>query len=364
MSFVGDLEHMPIVDVIQLLHSTRKSGILSVKNRKGESRLVFKDGYIVCANHLNNSLRIGNILVERHLITQETLECALQEQENAGEDRKPLIVTLVQNGLVEETDAYQALEHLIELTVVEILTWKGGTFSLDVVPAQVSDGYRYYPERMSREINVDTPGVLMDALRIYDEKMRDGTLPDEESSAGNAATDESLAITPERPAITADDLGLGDLDALEKVIPDVFLGVKSYDPAEPHRQAIAGELKDMPLGEQEKLLSFLLAFSQSAKEGTGQAPSAGQALAVILLSRDALIRHAIMTVCRHEGIFAFTTDDEANIDHIVDQSLARELLPVLLIDSPERAVEGFSAEDIVGLWHQKKARYPHLSILQ
>src|SRR5512142_2603164 len=98
MSFTGDLQHLPIVDVIQLLHSTRKSGILSVKSRKGESRLVFKDGYIVSANHLNNSLRIGNILLERELIPRETLETALREQENAGKDRKPLIITLVQNG--------------------------------------------------------------------------------------------------------------------------------------------------------------------------------------------------------------------------------------------------------------------------
>ncbi len=365
MSFVGDLEHMPIVDVIQLLHSTRKSGILSVKSRKGESRLVFKDGYIVSANHLNNMLRIGNILVERQHVTPEILTAALQEQENAGKDRKPLIITLVQSGRVGESDAYQALEHLIELTVVEILTWKRGTFSLDVAQAHVTDDYRYYPERMNQEINIDTQGVLMDALRIYDEKLRDGTLPEEESFEGDAASGESWAgDTPENPAITADDLGLDNLDTLEKVIPDVFLGVKAYDPAEPHRQALADELRELPLAEQEKLLSFLVAFSQPLKGGPDLVPAVGPALAVILLSRDALIRHAVMTVCRHEGLFAFTTDEEANIDLIVDQSLARDLLPVLLVDSPERAAEGFSADKIVALWHREKARYPHLSIVQ
>ena len=62
MSFTGDLEHLPIVDVIQLLHATRKSGVLRVTCRKGESQLVFKDGYMVSANHLNNSVRIGKIL--------------------------------------------------------------------------------------------------------------------------------------------------------------------------------------------------------------------------------------------------------------------------------------------------------------
>jgi hypothetical protein len=358
MSFVGDLEHMPIVDVIQLLHSTRKSGILSVKSRKGESRLVFKDGYIVSANHLNNTLRIGNILVERHLITPENLESALRKQESAGKDRKPLIITLVQNELVKEQDAYQALEYLIELTVVEMLTWKWGTFSLDLAPAQVVDGYRYYPERMTEEINVDTQGVLMDALRIFDERMRDGTLPEDEPSAGHEDT------LPMTPAITADDLGLGDLDAIEKKIPDVFLGVKAYDPAESHRQELAVELSDMPLSEQEKLLSFLVTVSGSVKKCTAEASPASPSLAAILLSQDSFIRHAVMTICRHAGIFAFTTDDEANIDHIVDQSLTKELLPVLIIDAPERAAEGFSAEKIAALWHEKILKYPHMPVLQ
>ncbi len=77
MSFTGDLEHLPIVDVIQLLHATRKSGVLRIKSRKGESDLVFKDGYIVSANHLNNSVRIGQVLVDLRIITPEVLDQAL-----------------------------------------------------------------------------------------------------------------------------------------------------------------------------------------------------------------------------------------------------------------------------------------------
>ena len=40
MSFNGDLEHFPIIDIIQLLHGTRKSGILRLSGEKGESQLV------------------------------------------------------------------------------------------------------------------------------------------------------------------------------------------------------------------------------------------------------------------------------------------------------------------------------------
>src|SRR5512136_1463345 len=102
MSFTGDLEHLPIVDVVQLLHSTRKSGILRVMCRKGESQLVFKDGYFVSANHLDNRVRIGKILVDLNVITPEILEQALTAQNSAGPNQKPLIITLIENGMVNE----------------------------------------------------------------------------------------------------------------------------------------------------------------------------------------------------------------------------------------------------------------------
>ncbi len=179
ISFTGNLEHLPIVDVMQLLHQTRMSGILRVKGRKGESQLVFKGGYMVSANHLNNSIRIGKILVDLNIITPEILDTALHIQGRAGIERKPLIITLVDQGLVNEKDAYKGLEHLIEMTVLEILTWKKGSFILEVLPTSVND-FRFYPGELISEINVDTQSVLMDTLRIFDEKRRDGELTDEE----------------------------------------------------------------------------------------------------------------------------------------------------------------------------------------
>lgn len=204
MSFTGDLEHLPIVDVIQLLHATRKSGILAIQGRRGRSELAFRDGYIVSASHLNNSVRIGQVLIQRGAVTGEGLERALTVQEQAGSGRKPLVSTLVELGIVSEQAAYGGLQALIEMTLVEVLTWKTGTFSLEANPAPAADGYQYRPE-VAGDIQVDTQGVLMDALRIFDEKVRDGEISIEEEEE-----------------ITADDLGLADLDQLERTIPRVF----------------------------------------------------------------------------------------------------------------------------------------------
>ncbi|MFO7984015.1 MAG: DUF4388 domain-containing protein [Desulfuromonadales bacterium] len=214
MSLSGDLEHLPIVDVIQLMNSTRKSGILNIKGRKGESQLVFRDGFIVSASHLNNSVRIGEVLLRRGSITEEALEKALENQSKAGEGRAPLIVTLLDMGLLEEEEAYKGLQELIEMTIIEILTWKKGSFVLEANLSQTPD--QCQDNNIRREINLDTQSVLMDALRIFDEKVRDGELDFEDDGE-------------EETEITADDLGLSDMEQLERKIPGVYAGLEERD---------------------------------------------------------------------------------------------------------------------------------------
>ena len=233
MSFNGDLEHFPLVDVIQLLHMTSKTGILYLKSPKGESQLVFHEGFFVSANHLNNSVRIGKVLVDMNAITQEQLHQALVEQKEAGKNRKPLIATLIEQGMIDKDTAFKGLESLIEMTIVEVLTWGSGSFSLDVSKEYVSDEYRYFPEKLHQVILLNAQGILMDSLRIYDEKMRDGSLS--KIFFTEEGNDDTTSYESGSQEITADLLGLDDLDKLDRKIPDVFIGLKERDPVDGHR---------------------------------------------------------------------------------------------------------------------------------
>jgi hypothetical protein len=361
MSFTGDLEHLPIVDVMQLLHQTRKSGILRVKGRKGESQLVFKDGYMVSANHLNNSIRIGKILVDLNIITPEILDQALKKQGESGADRKPLIVTLIDQGLVKEEDAYKGLEHLIELAVVEILTWKKGTFTLEVMPTDAVDEYRFYPGKLTQEINVDTQSVLMDALRIFDEKMRDGELTEEELTEDDASPADPGA--EDTLLLSADDLGLADLDQLERKIPDVFTGLADYDPATIHRLKIEEAAPDLSMADREELVAFLANFFAPAPTSEVP-PRGGQAQAVLFFSNDELVTHFVTTACKHAGIPVFATNEEQDLAPIVAQSLTYNSLPILVFDAPEVAGGRFSAAKLATLRQQLREKEPRICIIQ
>lgn len=359
MSFTGDLEHLPIVDVVQLLHSTRKSGILRVKCRKGESQLVFKDGYFVSANHLNNRVRIGEILIDLNVITPEILSQALEEQKGAGRNKKPLIITLIEKGLVNERDAYKGLERLIEMTVVEILTWEKGTFTLDVLPESVTEEYIYYTEKTNGEIKVDTQRILMDALRIIDEKTRDGELVGEDFTEEDVSPGVG-AYVEESPLLSPDDLGLTDLDLLEKKVPEIFSVLEDHDPIKIQYRELEKIAADLSIDERETLLTFLgeLPVVKTATQNDGQAQ------AILYFSSDELFKYAVTTACKHAGVLVFATNEELDLDPIIDQSLAKNSLPLLVFDSPENADGHLTAEHIHLLRRQKKEKYPQIDVIQ
>ncbi|MDD2309919.1 MAG: DUF4388 domain-containing protein [Desulfuromonadaceae bacterium] len=354
MSFNGDLEHFPLVDVIQLLHMTGKTGVLYLKCPSGESQLVFHEGFFVSANHLNNSVRIGKVLVDMNAITPGQLNQALLEQKEAGGNRKPLIATLIEQGTIDKETAFKGLETLIEMTIVEVLTWVTGTFSLDVSKKYVSDEYRYFPEKLNQEILLNAQAILMDSLRIYDEKMRDGTLSKVFFSEENSSDMETVEFYSGIPEITADLLGLDALDTITRKIPDVFIGLKEHDPADEHLQAVTRALPETTVDQQGQLVSFLTGISTPAPSD-----SAPPVTAIILLSQDKLLSHTITAVCRHENLFIFAADEESGLDIVIEQSLGRDLHPVLVMDIPHDN----DGVHYLKLVQQKVSAYPQVSVL-
>lgn len=369
MAFTGDLELLHIVDIIQLLHTTRKSGIFSVRGSRGESRIIFSNGHIVGASHLNNRVHIGTVLVKMNAITQKDLEQALKAQKNAGKNRKPLIATLIEQGKLSHEEALKGLRKLIEITIVELIGWTKGTFTLDNEDIAVTPECSYPVGKMEQEISLDAQMVLMDALRVFDEREHDRQAGEnvpsyEEFFADVIPSDEAMGKGGRSSILSADDLGLADLDHLERKIPQVLPLNEIFDPGEIHRQKIRETLAGFSAEEQEAFVSFLEKSRVSAGPFDGSARQEGQTQAIILFGEDEFIKHSVMTICKNEGILVFTTDGEEELDHIVSQCLRINTLPVVVFDNPETAEGILSKEKIVELRRQVKEKYPRVSIIQ
>jgi hypothetical protein len=360
MAFTGDLEHLPIVDIIQLVHTTRKSGIFFVKGSKGESKIVFRKGYIVSANHLDNSVRIGTVLVKTGAITVDDLKQAMVAIKNADKDRMPLLATLVNMGTLKREDALRGLKKLVEMTIVELMSWTKGTFTFDTDTVVVSsDG--------EQELEVDAQMVLMDALRIFDERERDRRdgkeVPSLEALYADVLPAESTGATKgERSIITEDDLGLADLDRLEKKIPRPVSEMETFDPVAIHRQKIMELLPGFSSGEQEAFVSFLRKLVDRKAAPDGAAKQASKA--VVMLSHDALISYSVMSLLNDEGILVFATGDEKEFDRTVSQCLLSARMPVVVFDNPVKSEGGFSKGKISGLRNQVSRKYSAVPVIQ
>jgi hypothetical protein len=132
MSFVGRLEDLALAEILQMLAVSGKTGKLVLTRRDGEGLLVFKNGKIIYA--ASNSAReaFGNILVCRHLVTEENLMDALKRQHRSREEKR-LGTILVEMGAMSATQLEEVLRAQTEKVVHELLEWRGGFFKFDAL---------------------------------------------------------------------------------------------------------------------------------------------------------------------------------------------------------------------------------------
>jgi hypothetical protein len=360
MSLNGDLIHFPIIDIIQLLHGSRKTGVLRITSEKLESQLVFHDGDLVSANYLNNRVRIGQVLVSAGAITEEQLSQALEIQKKDGDSRKPLVITLLEHDMVAETAAYNCLESLIEMTIIEVMTWKEGHFTLEIAKGDTTGGYHFSRTQFPQRILLNSQGILMESLRIMDEKVRDGTMDEILDIAGVSNLDlDAEQPGSNAPAITA---GGGDQDngpwALQHLLEEQRNMIQrssdqSYRSVDAVKSLIVEEFPSAVKSQKMQLLKLLAAPVAEDKLSTEP-----QGTAVIVVTQSALLSTMIRSICCQEGVYAVSTDNIASVDMNIRLLLCQALHLVIVLDVPHGDSEGSILQICADL-----QKYPQASVV-
>jgi DNA-binding NarL/FixJ family response regulator len=359
MSLKGNLEHFPIIDVIQLLHGSRKSGVLRLTSEKGESQLVFHDGDLVSANYLNSRVRIGQVLVSAGAITEEQLTQALKIQENAGTDRKPLVITLLESNMVDETAAYNGIESLIEMTVVEVLTWKEGHFTLDLSLNNDGGGYHFSRTNFPQRILLNAQGILMESLRIFDEKVRDGSMDEILSIAGvsNLDLDAEQQGSTAQPIISSDNQNDGP-SKLQHLLEEQRAMIQrssdqSYRELDTVKKLI---IEEFPTAAKEQKRHLLSLLAGPVTENTLPAKPPG--IAVILITKSRLLSTMVRSICYQDAVYAVSTDNIASLDINIRLLLCQTLHLVIVLDVPH----GDASQDTIQICRNLLS-YPQASVV-
>lgn len=151
----GSLKEVPITDVFQLLHISKKTGKLSVTNGNDFLEVFFKDGIIIYSLMVNRKEKLGEILLKDNLIDEKTLKKAIslldQGYPNIG-------YVLYEMGFDEKILKKYKEKEIMEY-LREALLWEDGFFNF------TSDEY----PKQRPTVEIDPSQFLIESITRYDE---------------------------------------------------------------------------------------------------------------------------------------------------------------------------------------------------
>jgi hypothetical protein len=159
MGLEGSLIDFGLADILQLIYFQKKTGILKLSGRGDKVSLSFSEGNVVSAESRkrDEENRLGKVLVKKGLITDHDLRAALAEQKAMGGRLGDILIA---KGRVTVDDIKTTLISQVTETVIQLFSWKEGTYEFQAQPILVS---KEIP------IALDTQHLLMDGLRVVDE---------------------------------------------------------------------------------------------------------------------------------------------------------------------------------------------------
>lgn len=130
MTTRGNLKDLGFRQLLLALSRGEESGKLSVTRPDTSGVVVLRRGRIIYAGTSRVRETIGNILVCRHLISEDTLSEALERQVHATEEVR-LGNILLDMGAVSEQHLRDAMRQQVETVLQEMATWEHGFFRFD-----------------------------------------------------------------------------------------------------------------------------------------------------------------------------------------------------------------------------------------
>jgi DNA-binding response OmpR family regulator len=156
----GDLSVISIAEVLQLLDLQQQSGALRVSTHQQAITLHLRAGHVDFASFegLRGEFLLGRYLVDESSIGRSALDQTLRA---SGSEQRLLGELLVERGLVPEETVRKALERQTTELVYEVVRWKLGRFVFTV-------GVEH-PIATKTRLGLESGSLVMEGFRRVDE---------------------------------------------------------------------------------------------------------------------------------------------------------------------------------------------------
>ncbi len=184
VSLQGNLDVFKLPDVLNFLHSTQKTGMLTLTLAEKEAYVFFRAGEVVYAASNHESLRLGPIMVRKKKLSRDQAgeidDLMLRSGGSFGD-------IALQKGVLNQAQLDDFLKVQVSEVIYDAFVWKTGGFAffddLDLPPQAVT-------------ISIDLSNLIMEGARRIDEWEECLRLLPDSSVVFRVATDpESEKIT-------------------------------------------------------------------------------------------------------------------------------------------------------------------------
>jgi hypothetical protein len=155
----GDLQVFHPADVLQALSIAMVTGRAEFRRGEHLTEVFVERGRPVFARTTAPALRIGDILVQRGVVTAEALEDAIAIQ-RAGSWSERLGAILLAAGQVTRDQLTQAVDECLRRVLYALFLWRDGEFVF--IPGGASD-----VQDVSVDLELDR--LILEGLRLQDE---------------------------------------------------------------------------------------------------------------------------------------------------------------------------------------------------
>ncbi|MDI6740733.1 MAG: DUF4388 domain-containing protein [Candidatus Edwardsbacteria bacterium] len=163
MALEGNITEFSLPEILQLIASQRKTGVLSLEHDGDEAALDFDEGSITGGfyRHQGKQKHLSEYLFQSNLVSADRLAEADEQFER---NKIPVEEFLIEKGYISKEDFEEAIRFKIQEILDEVFTWLDGHYVFDVKA-------KLYP-KTKYPVLLSTDGFLLEGMRRLDEWLR------------------------------------------------------------------------------------------------------------------------------------------------------------------------------------------------
>lgn len=163
LSIKGDLELMPLQELLQWVEMNGKDGTLSISSCAGVDKFFFFQlGKLIFFDSRKKEEKTGEFLLASGMMNREALTKALDESKKLS---IPFLAYLIAEKIFTKEDLHSILDILVRTAITDALQWPSGTFEFK---EEVS------PLILNGPIKLDITQILFQSFVAHDEEDESG----------------------------------------------------------------------------------------------------------------------------------------------------------------------------------------------